>query len=70
MIIRKAKITEIDQIMNMYSSCVNGMLKLNIDQWDSTYPNEKIISQDLNNGTYFIVVVPLDNVNPLKEIIS
>ena len=49
MIIRKAKITEIDQIMNMYNSCVNGMLKLDIDQWDSTYPNKKIIYQDLNN---------------------
>jgi ribosomal protein S18 acetylase RimI-like enzyme len=33
------------------------MLKLNIDQWDSTYPNKGIISQDLNNGTYFIAVI-------------
>jgi len=57
MIIRKAKITEIDQIMNMYNSCVNGMLKLDIDQWDSTYPNKKIIYQDLNNETYFIAVI-------------
>ena len=57
MIIRQAKITEIDQIMGMYNSCVNGMLKLKIDQWDSTYPNKDIISQDLNNGSYFIALI-------------
>ena len=39
MMIRKAKINELDEIMNMYTSCVDGMQKANIDQWDSTYPN-------------------------------
>ena len=55
--IRKAEITEIDKIMNMYSSCVNGMLDLNIDQWDSSYPNKNVISEDINNQTFYILLI-------------
>ena len=38
MTIRQAKISDIDNIMRMYKSCVNGMIEENIDQWDDTYP--------------------------------
>ena len=54
MIIRKAKINELDEIMKMYASCVDGMQKANIDQWDSTYPNRKIISEDIRNKSFYI----------------
>ena len=54
MMIRKAKINELDEIMNMYASCVDGMQKANIDQWDSTYPNRKIISEDIRNKSFYI----------------
>ena len=57
MIIRKAKINELDEIMNMYASCVNGMQKANIDQWDSTYPNRKIISEDIRNKSFYIFLI-------------
>ena len=57
MIIRKAKINELDEIMNMYASCVDGMQKANIDQWDSTYPNRKIISEDIRNKSYYIFLI-------------
>tara|TARA_B100001057_G_scaffold492757_1_gene585824 strand:+ start:150 stop:650 length:501 start_codon:yes stop_codon:yes gene_type:complete len=57
MIIRKAKINELDEIMNMYASCVDGMQKANIDQWDSTYPNRKIISEDIRNKTFYIFLI-------------
>ena len=57
MIIRKAKINELDEIMNMYASCVDGMQKANIDQWDSTYPNRKIISQDIRNKSFYIFLI-------------
>lgn len=56
MIIKKAKISEIGEIMLMYKSCVEGMLANNIDQWDESYPNEDIIMQDLIAKTYFIVI--------------
>ena len=56
MIIRQAIHKDIDDIMEMYLSCVNGMLKINIDQWDTTYPNRKIISEDINKKTYYIAI--------------
>lgn len=56
MIIQKAKISEIGDIMLMYKSCVEGMLANNIDQWDESYPNKDIIMQDLIAQTYFIVI--------------
>ena len=56
MIIQKAKISEIGDIMLMYKSCIEGMLANNIDQWDESYPNKDIIMQDLIAQTYFIVI--------------
>ena len=57
MIIRKANKTDLDNIMLMYKSCIKGMLTNDIDQWDDTYPNSQIISQDLNVGTYYVAEV-------------
>lgn len=54
MIIRKAKISDLANIMRMYHSCVSGMIKNGIDQWDESYPNTRIISEDLKLGTYFV----------------
>ena len=55
--IRRAKIEELDQIMNMYKSCVSGMIEANIDQWDNTYPNHLIISEDIKNKSYYILLI-------------
>jgi GNAT superfamily N-acetyltransferase len=54
MIIRKANKTDLENIMKMYKSCIKGMLENGIDQWDDTYPNADIISEDLNVGTYYV----------------
>jgi len=54
MTIRKAKISDLMDIMKMYNSCVSGMIKNGIDQWDDSYPNTEIISKDLESGTYFV----------------
>jgi ribosomal protein S18 acetylase RimI-like enzyme len=54
MIIRKANKEDLENIMKMYKSCVTGMLENGIDQWDDTYPNTEIISEDLNVGTYYV----------------
>ena len=45
---------DLDAIMEMYNSCVQGMLALGIDQWDESYPNRTIIEQDLKEGCYYI----------------
>ena len=52
--IKLAKISDLNSIMQMYKSCVEGMIKNGIDQWDSSYPNSEIIQEDIKNGTYFI----------------
>ena len=57
MMIRKAKINELDEIMNMYTSCVDGMQKANIDQWDSTYPNRAKICEDIRNKSFYIFLI-------------
>mgnify|MGYP001403501186 CR=1 FL=1 len=54
MIIRKAEKNELDDIMQVYKSCVSGMIALGIDQWDETYPNREIIEQDLEIGDYYV----------------
>ena len=52
--IKLAKISDLNSIMKMYKSCVEGMIKNGIDQWDSSYPNSEVIQEDIKNGTYFI----------------
>ena len=54
MIIRKAQTSDLGNIMLMYKSCVVGMLKNSIDQWDATYPNSEVIMQDIKAQTYFV----------------
>lgn len=56
MIIRKAEISDIENIMLMYNSCVSGMIANNINQWDTTYPNADVIMQDLIAQTYFVAI--------------
>tara|TARA_B100000902_G_scaffold365033_1_gene385579 strand:- start:37558 stop:38061 length:504 start_codon:yes stop_codon:yes gene_type:complete len=55
--IKKAKISDIKEIMKMYRSCVNGMIKNDIDQWDEKYPNKEIIFSDIIQETYYIAEI-------------
>tara|TARA_B100000902_G_C27320019_1_gene923769 strand:- start:5567 stop:6070 length:504 start_codon:yes stop_codon:yes gene_type:complete len=57
MIIRVAKIQDANKIMLMYKSCVNGMIKSGIDQWDYSYPNIDVITQDINKKNYFVAEI-------------
>jgi len=57
MIIRKANKKDLNNIMKMYKSCVTGMLKNGINQWDDIYPNTEIISEDLNVRTYYVAEI-------------
>jgi GNAT superfamily N-acetyltransferase len=52
--IRLANKTELDAIMEVYASCVKGMLLLGIDQWDESYPNREIIKNDLEEQNYYL----------------
>ena len=57
MIIRKAHKKDLNDIMKMYKSCVCGMIKNNIDQWDASYPNSEIIKVDIAASTYYIAEI-------------
>lgn len=57
MIIKQAETQDLDAIMEMYASCVEGMLALDIDQWDESYPNRAIIEQDLKDASYYIGIL-------------
>ena len=56
MIIRKAEISDLENIMLMYKSCVAGMIANGIDQWDKSYPNAEVIMEDLIAQTYFVAL--------------
>ena len=56
MIIRKAEISDLENIMLMYKSCVSGMIENGIDQWDESYPNTEVIMEDLIAQTYFVAI--------------
>ena len=66
MIIRKAKKNELDDIMQVYKSCVSGMIALGIDQWDESYPNREIIEQDLEIGDYYVGLINNEIVAGIK----
>ena len=57
MIIRKADKTDLENIMKLYRSCVAGMIKNGIDQWDESYPNPEIIIADLQAATYYVAQI-------------
>ena len=57
MIIRNANYKDLKNIMKMYNSCVRGMIKNNIDQWDESYPSVENISNDLNSETYYVAEI-------------
>ena len=56
MIIRKAEISDLENIILMYKSCVTGMIANGIDQWDESYPNAEVIMEDLIAQTYFVAI--------------
>ncbi|MEE2699879.1 MAG: GNAT family N-acetyltransferase [Bacteroidota bacterium] len=57
MIIRKAQIEDLGNIMIMYNSCVVGMIKNNIDQWDETYPSSEIIAGDIKSASFYVAEI-------------
>lgn len=55
--IKLATAENLDAIMEMYASCLEGMINLGIDQWDEHYPSRKIIEQDLKEACYYIGIL-------------
>ena len=66
MIIRKAEKQDLDDIMQVYKSCVDGMIAIGIDQWDESYPNRNIIKKDLEIGDYYVGLIDNEIVAGIK----
>ena len=56
MIIRQAKISDLNNIMRMYDSCVKKMISIGVDQWDETYPDLETIKEDIKSKTYYVAL--------------
>jgi len=66
MIIRKAKKEDLNAIMETYASCVKGMIELGIDQWDESYPNRKIIENDILEQNYYVGIINQEIISGVK----
>lgn len=54
--LRKARLEELDGILEMYQRGIQGMIGRGIDQWDDTYPNRAILEEDIRNKQLFVFV--------------
>ena len=52
-IIRTAKREDSITAINIYKKAIEAMNSNGIDQWDSLYPNEEILSNDISNNHMF-----------------
>lgn len=54
--IRKATISDLDEIMDIYSLAREFMKKNNNpNQWGDTYPSRELIEDDINNGICYVL---------------
>lgn len=54
--IRKATISDLDEIMNIYSLAREFMKKNNNpNQWGDTYPSRELIENDINKGNCYVL---------------
>ncbi|MCB4798197.1 GNAT family N-acetyltransferase [Neotamlana laminarinivorans] len=57
--IRKAKVTDIDRLLEITKSCAASMIAQNIFQWNEFYPNKKPFLNDFNRDELY--VLDIDN---------
>lgn len=52
--IRKGKLEDINEIMNIFREAIVDMEAEGIYQWDNIYPNEEVIANDIKEGTLYV----------------
>ncbi|MEX0290574.1 MAG: GNAT family N-acetyltransferase [Flavobacteriaceae bacterium] len=55
--IRRAKILEIPEILDISKACANHMIKQGIFQWNEHYPSRKAFEKDLEREELFVLEV-------------
>ena len=56
--IRKAKASEIVQLISITKSCAAHMIANDIYQWNESYPNITAFEQDFNRGELYVLYTP------------
>ncbi|MFI8377741.1 GNAT family N-acetyltransferase [Leeuwenhoekiella sp. NPDC079379] len=52
--IRKAKLSEIESILNLTRACAKAMIKNNIYQWNDDYPSHQAFEEDIKREELFV----------------
>jgi len=52
--IRKAITKDINTVVDIFRNAINVMDQNGISQWDDIYPDEKILSEDIQNNQMFV----------------
>lgn len=53
--IRRALLTDLEKVLDIKELVIADMAKHNIFQWDHTYPNQDIFTQDIENGDLYVI---------------
>ncbi|OAB80305.1 GNAT family N-acetyltransferase [Cochleicola gelatinilyticus] len=53
--IRKAKLSEIEEIINLTKACAAHMISQNIFQWNEHYPNKEAFLKDLDRQELYVL---------------
>ena len=55
MVIRKAKVSDIQEIVEVFSDAKQSMKAAGINQWDDEYPGAAEAKRDIENGTAYVI---------------
>ena len=50
----RARMINIQEIMDVYSRCLAKMMEEGQSQWDETYPRKELVLKDVENGSLYV----------------
>lgn len=53
--IRKARLEDVQNILDCFTACTDRMLEQRIKQWDYSYPKEEHIKQDIKEESAYVI---------------
>lgn len=53
---RRAKSTELNEIMKIIKMAQEALKKNGVDQWQDNYPNEQVIKEDIERGESYLLI--------------
>lgn len=53
-ILQKAERKDLKEIVSLYKEAISNMISNKIFQWDEIYPNEEILSEDIEKGELYL----------------